>query len=639
MNSPTSTPKPTDLFHTLWKQLGECHEKTLQELEEKVSKLKKDRDAQRLEVFYTRNQELKEQTKTLQDAIGLLEDRDAQRLEVFYTRNQELKEQTKTLQDAIGLLEDRLRTGECDRCLILEGNLKSSQEQNERLITKMKHENKCLEDENRKLYTELEKFKNCSDPQEQEDGIIPDSPVLASSLPLANKLRKRKTGEKRRHVRYAEEPSFKLKSLFKDPLNELVAGPKNAKKTDILVPDTCEMETSLIAGEEENGGEVIAETCVLELVNTRHVKTVEAAGQQNVPKSSLLTGVHLKPRRISPSSTSVQSPDSTTDKSSSLSPPGKKLTIADFTCKEKQKKEDGEPKGRIPKEEQKKQTCRSVHTQSFKQPPDSKVQSVDCGSPAFKKPNSRLLDQRRNHLHGHRSSHRQEKTHTVENMWSIDPALNFSMYDSERGAVEHEEHGELPDSDCTWISHSLLQGRRANDEEEEHSVSGIGEKANDSLDGMFDATGHEEYISYNSSQVASQPSEAMEQEEDNEEEESSENYPHMNKVKHPAFAHVAVVRKKDERRKLKGTTCKECEVYYAHLPEEEKQKKLSECSRHRYRFIPPNTPEHFWEVGFPSTQTCIERGYIKEEKTPSSRLRRKQPFAAFFSPKNSQKDS
>lgn len=31
-------------------------------------------------------------------------------------------------------------------------------------------------------------------------------------------------------------------------------------------------------------------------------------------------------------------------------------------------------------------------------------------------------------------------------------------------------------------------------------------------------------------------------------------------IRHPSFAHVAVIRKKDERRKLKGTTCKECEV-------------------------------------------------------------------------------
>ncbi|CAF98819.1 unnamed protein product, partial [Tetraodon nigroviridis] len=39
------------------------------------------------------------------------------------------------------------------------------------------------------------------------------------------------------------------------------------------------------------------------------------------------------------------------------------------------------------------------------------------------------------------------------------------------------------------------------------------------------------------------------------------------------FAHMAVIRKKDERKKLKGATCKECEVYYAHLPEEEKRRR------------------------------------------------------------------
>lgn len=33
--------------------------------------------------------------------------RDAQRLEVFYNRNQQLKEQNKTLQETISLLEER----------------------------------------------------------------------------------------------------------------------------------------------------------------------------------------------------------------------------------------------------------------------------------------------------------------------------------------------------------------------------------------------------------------------------------------------------------------------------------------------------------------------------------------------------
>uniref|UniRef100_A0A8C2ZHE6 DNA endonuclease activator Ctp1 C-terminal domain-containing protein n=2 Tax=Cyclopterus lumpus TaxID=8103 RepID=A0A8C2ZHE6_CYCLU len=117
----------------------------------------------------------------------------------------------------------------------------------------------------------------------------------------------------------------------------------------------------------------------------------------------------------------------------------------------------------------------------------------------------------------------------------------------------------------------------------------------------------------------------------------SEGYGH--KAGRPTFAHVAVIRKKDERRKLKGTTCKECEIYYAHLPEEAKQKKLSACSRHRYLYIPPCTPENFWEVGFPSTQTCIERGYVREEKSPQARTRRRQPLNALFSPKQKQEES
>ncbi|XP_054621313.1 DNA endonuclease RBBP8 isoform X2 [Dunckerocampus dactyliophorus] len=618
MSSLTSTPK-ADPFHALWKQLWECHQTGLQELEEKVSKLKKERNL------------------------------DAQRLEVFYTRNQELKEQNKGLRDAISLLEDRLRAGECDRCSVLEENLKSSQHQREQIINKLKHERKCLEDENGKLCAELQKLKRCAEPQvavaaEQEDGIIPDSPVLASSLPPAKKLKKRKNPDKSKHVHYTEEPSFINKSLFKDVSNELVGASKNAPRVEVLVPNTCEIDASQIGGEEENGGEVIAETCALELVDICHMETPEAPSQQSASKSSRLYDVRQKPCHTSSSHLLVIHTHATTEKSPSLLLRGKRLTRSDSICREKWKKEDGEPKEQMPKAELVDPTCRTLSTQSFKQPPDSKVEtpSVDCGIPAFKKPNSKLLEHRWSHLHGHNAAHGQtqpcdERTQRVENMWSIDPALTFSLYESERGADEHEEHGEPLDSDCTWVSHSLLQGRRESDPDEEHGVSGIGEKANDSLDGMFDTTAHEEYVSYNRSQVASEDVKEEEQQED--EQEPSEDYPRVHKAKHPTFAHVAVVRKKDERRKLKGTTCKECEVYYAHLPEEEKEKKLSECSRHRHRFIPPSTPEHFWEVGFPSTQTCIERGYIREEKTPSARLRRKQPFTALFSPKSSQKDS
>ncbi|KFW84651.1 DNA endonuclease RBBP8 [Manacus vitellinus] len=99
------------------------------------------------------------------------------------------------------------------------------------------------------------------------------------------------------------------------------------------------------------------------------------------------------------------------------------------------------------------------------------------------------------------------------------------------------------------------------------------------------------------------------------------------------FPHIEVIRKKEERRKLLGHTCKECEIYYADIPEEEREKKLASCSRHRFRYIPPNTPENFWEVGFPSTQTCMERGYIKEDLAPCQRPKRRQPYAVMFSPK------
>nr|XP_016848451.1 PREDICTED: DNA endonuclease RBBP8 [Anolis carolinensis] len=99
------------------------------------------------------------------------------------------------------------------------------------------------------------------------------------------------------------------------------------------------------------------------------------------------------------------------------------------------------------------------------------------------------------------------------------------------------------------------------------------------------------------------------------------------------FPHIEVVRKKEERRKLPGHTCKECEIFYADYPEAEREKKIATCSRHRSRYVPPDTPENFWEVGFPSTQMCVERGYIKEDLAPCPRPKRRQPYNVMFSPK------
>ncbi|XP_044032488.1 DNA endonuclease RBBP8 isoform X2 [Siniperca chuatsi] len=637
MSSPVQssrTPKPADLFEDLWRQLRVCHENALQELEAKVSKLKKERCL------------------------------DAQRLEVFHSRNQQLKEQNKTLQDAISLLEERLRAGECDRCAILGENLKNNQDQNLRLIAKLKNERNSLEDENRKLHAELQKLKmSCSETQqasspEQEEGIIPDSPILPSSLPVANKLKKRKNIDKIKYVRYAEMPRPQSNnSLFNDDVNL-------------------------------NLEDAIAETCGLELLDKPHMKTETTAGQQCSSKSPWKYDIRLKPYLpcSSPSSTLIHSPDSTTERSPSLIPRVKRFSENGSINKAKRKKEESEPevqeeekqgfqKGVDKQRESKhiqpeliKRTSTPLSNQSFKKEPlDSKVQSppngtfnqrqnVSCISPAFKKPNVKGeankggVRKKGNPLQDLNASYHQpegkdaERKHKVEPMWSIDPALALSMYDTEwRGDEQKEEqcHGELVDTDCTWVSHSLLQCRGDNARDRRDSVSGLGEKANDSLDMMFDTTAYGEYQSYNGSHLGQSQPCGDDDDDEGEEEDDDEQDPPENttsqskehKARHPTFAHVAVVRKKDERRKLKGTTCKECEIYYTHLPEEEKQKKLSACSRHRFLYIPPCTPENFWEVGFPSTQTCIERGYIKEEKNPQARPRRRQPFNALFSPK------
>ncbi|XP_077592113.1 DNA endonuclease RBBP8 isoform X2 [Stigmatopora nigra] len=621
MTSPTSTPTPVDPFHTLWVQLQECHQKGLQELEEKVLKLKNDR---RL---------------------------DAESLQLFYSRNQELKEQNKTLLDAKSLLEDRLRSKDCDRCAILEENLKDCRDDSKQIISKLKHEKKYLEDQNHKLYAELQILKTYSKLQvanspDHEDGFIPDSPVMASSLPLANKKKKRKCMDNSKHVHYAAEPSFKINKLL---FNESSERLKNAKETQVLAPNTCQMDTSHILDVDENG-DVIAETCGLELVNASPIKTRDGIQQHN-KKSPWLPDVRLNPRRISLSPRPICSPDSTTVKSPSILLNSEMVTNIDPNGKAKLEKDDapskrleeGKPcdqengKKLDTQAELMKKKNKAINAESLKVLNQTVREEIE--SSAFKKPNLKLEPARQVQNASQKRAHAEteRKPRMDLNMWSIDPALNLSIYETEQKVDQHEEeHREdLLDSDCTWISHSLLQ-RRGQEDQDETMVSGIGDKANDSLDRIFDTTAHEDYISYNSSQVDNDPCEDKNEEEN--EQETPYFSPQVRKMQHPTFAHVAVIRKKDERRKLKGATCKECEIYYRHLPEEEKKNKLSECSRHRHLFMPPSTPENFWEVGFPSTQTCVERGYIKEEKNPQSRLRRKQPFLALFSPKCNQQD-
>ncbi|KAM6413085.1 DNA endonuclease RBBP8 isoform 1-T3 [Pluvialis apricaria] len=238
---------------------------------------------------------------------------------------------------------------------------------------------------------------------------------------------------------------------------------------------------------------------------------------------------------------------------------------------------------------------------------------------------------------------------SLENLqWSIDPGADLSQYKTDITVIDTKDgsqsrvRGEVVDMDYTYVSQSSPRGET---------------KKNDTLTEMFDRTAHEEYESClpEHSPSACDEKEILHDEEQDKgvtaaSKKLKKYEDKQDKAKQKAFVepyfksderkntvldfpHIEVIRKKEERRKLHGHTCKECEIYYADIPEEEREKKLASCSRHRFRYIPPNTPENFWEVGFPSTQTCVERGYIKEDLAPCQRPKRRQPYAVMFSPK------
>ncbi|XP_075069515.1 DNA endonuclease RBBP8 isoform X2 [Mixophyes fleayi] len=247
----------------------------------------------------------------------------------------------------------------------------------------------------------------------------------------------------------------------------------------------------------------------------------------------------------------------------------------------------------------------------------------------------------------------EQGTPSKDNMqWSIDPGADLSQYKMDITMADGKEGSqtnlEVDDLDYTYVSESVMIKMK----KQEHTENAEECKGHDSFGEMFDKTECEEYVSY-----APSPSQRLDFDEESEtsalqtkmsergSDAKGEAYqrqkayiePYVQDAgrKKPAvdYPHTEVVRNKEERRKLLGHTCKECELYYADLPEEERAKKLAACSRHRYRYIPPGTPENFWEVGFPSTQTCKDRGYIKEELSPCHRPRRRQPYNAIFSTK------
>lgn len=75
------------------------------------------------------------------------------------------------------------------------------------------------------------------------------------------------------------------------------------------------------------------------------------------------------------------------------------------------------------------------------------------------------------------------------------------------------------------------------------------------------------------------------------------------------FKYVEPVRKKVDRENLKGIQCKQCKKFYDAVHSsggDKKEKNTIHCehhdgvSRHRYKYVPPMTPEGFWNIGFDS---------------------------------------
>ncbi|WAR17412.1 CTIP-like protein [Mya arenaria] len=100
-------------------------------------------------------------------------------------------------------------------------------------------------------------------------------------------------------------------------------------------------------------------------------------------------------------------------------------------------------------------------------------------------------------------------------------------------------------------------------------------------------------------------------------------------------AHVAVVRKRDERQKLQGHDCKQCTEYYkaAGLSDAEMKEHMNKCSRHRAKYAPPDTPPHFWSVDFIETQDCPNTEKIEPDNDAPT-YRRRRRLNKFFKGKN-----
>ncbi|KAI8338701.1 hypothetical protein BC941DRAFT_423621 [Chlamydoabsidia padenii] len=76
---------------------------------------------------------------------------------------------------------------------------------------------------------------------------------------------------------------------------------------------------------------------------------------------------------------------------------------------------------------------------------------------------------------------------------------------------------------------------------------------------------------------------------------------HFIKKPNTEFPYTEVVRKKDERSKLHGTTCVCCKNYFESNDNATTDERIQRYSRHRERYPQPSTPPGYWKLDFPDS--------------------------------------
>ncbi|KTG32809.1 hypothetical protein cypCar_00018919, partial [Cyprinus carpio] len=422
---------------------------------------------------------------------------DAQRLGEFHSKNQQLREQQKILQEKIRQLEDRVRSGPCDHCAVTEKQIKKTDtefedtnQKNLSVISELEAERKTLRDENRKLSLELERLRKPGSPQnvssEAEEGMIPDSPHRPLSLPVTSKMKRRK---EQSHVRYAETP---LSLSYPEPRREEPSVPLRG----VLVAETCEMDVTCIAEPQtkKHFRTVVPETCRMDVCPEQFDDKDDDdlhTEQNQQPESHDCTNIV----------TAVQN-----DESPSV-----------LRCHTLGSREQQPPAGdfphtpsntstRVPVKVKRKQTDgrkREISDSSLDDPDETEIKGMMLASTPtnnrIQNKNQKTTDSKKRkcldqHTPRKSSLQNQNISFPYDQSWSVDPGADLDQYDTESSPhPEARADIETVDTDCTFVSHSLLL--RGQKRMGQSQTTGIGQKANDSLADIFDKTGYGEYES------------------------------------------------------------------------------------------------------------------------------------------------